>query len=140
MELIIDSNIIFSALLKADAPELEIIENTYKNISYCQKSTVEMFKYKEKLVKFSRLAEEDILSNYYRVLRNLRVIFERDIPADARKLAYRLCKDIDPKDTVFVAAAIFMEAYLWTGDKKLIYGLAKKGFTQTVRTADLINK
>ena len=38
MELIIDSNIIFSALLKADAPELEIIENTYKNISYCQKS------------------------------------------------------------------------------------------------------
>ena len=140
MELVIDTNIIFSALLKRDASELEIIENKYHTIYYCQKSTVELFKYKEKIVAVSQLAEEDIVTTFYEILKNLHPIHEKDIPVGNRKLAYELCKDVDKKDSVFVAAALFMEAYLWTGDKNLMEGLLKKGYTNTIRTAQILNK
>lgn len=42
--------------------------------------------------------------------------------------AYRLCHDIDEKDTPFLALALEMEAKLWTSDEILKSGLMKKGF------------
>lgn len=36
--------------------------------------------------------------------------------------------DVDAKDTPFAALAIELDAPLWTGDKKLVLGLRKKGF------------
>ena len=44
--------------------------------------------------------------------------------------AYHLCKDVDEKDTPFVALAIEMEAELWTRDQNLKEGLLKKGFNR----------
>lgn len=41
---------------------------------------------------------------------------------------YDLCKDVDIKDTPFVALAIELGPSLWTGDKKLKEGLKQKGF------------
>jgi predicted nucleic acid-binding protein len=40
--------------------------------------------------------------------------------------AYLQVKDIDENDTVFLATAMFLNAYLWTGDKKLYDGLNAK--------------
>ncbi len=40
---------------------------------------------------------------------------------------------------VFVATALALEAKLWSGDKKLIAGLKKKGLDFAVQTEDLIS-
>lgn len=45
-----------------------------------------------------------------------------------KKQAYLLCKDQDIYDVPFVALALTLDAYLWTGDKKLIKHLQKLGF------------
>lgn len=50
------------------------------------------------------------------------------INIDNRQQAYDLCKDIDIKDTPFIALAIDLQIPLWTGDKKLKEGLRLKGF------------
>jgi predicted nucleic acid-binding protein len=42
--------------------------------------------------------------------------------------ADRLCADLDPKDTPFVALTIELGGRLWTGDKALVRGLRAKGF------------
>lgn len=41
---------------------------------------------------------------------------------------YRLCKDIDEKDTPFVALSLELNYALWTRDEELKFGLRKKGF------------
>lgn len=51
--------------------------------------------------------------------------------------AFALTKDIDEDDTPFVALAIELNAKLWTGDKVLSKGLAKKGSEIIVTMADL---
>ena len=42
--------------------------------------------------------------------------------------AYRLCKDVDEKDTPFVALSLEMGYEIWTRDEELKTGLRKKGF------------
>ena len=137
MRVVIDTNIIFSALLRSNSRELEILENQSHNVFCCQLSTFEIF-HKEKLVTLSNLSEEDIISNYYQVLKHFRPVYEKEIPFEMREQAVKLCDELDLKDAVFVAAAIMLDAYLWTGDKKLRNGLEKKGFTNTISTAELL--
>jgi len=42
--------------------------------------------------------------------------------------ARRLCRDVDLKDTPFVALALHLDGPLWTGDHLLKAGLKAKGF------------
>ena len=54
--------------------------------------------------------------------------------------AYQLTFDIDEKDTPFIATTISLNSILWTGDKKLITGLRKKGFNDIINTRELLKK
>lgn len=42
--------------------------------------------------------------------------------------AWRLCRDVDPNDTAYVALPLELEGDLWTSDRVLEMGLRKKGF------------
>lgn len=52
-------------------------------------------------------------------------------------IAFNLVKDIDVKDVLFIALALDLDAKIWTGDKKLINGLAIKGFNDFINTDTL---
>jgi predicted nucleic acid-binding protein len=52
--------------------------------------------------------------------------------------AYKLCADIDEKDTPFVALSIELAVPLWTNDKKLVKGLKKKSFNNLLTTEELM--
>lgn len=43
--------------------------------------------------------------------------------------AYRLCRDVDEKDTPYVALSIHLDGQLWTDDMVLKTGLKRKGFS-----------
>jgi predicted nucleic acid-binding protein len=47
-----------------------------------------------------------------------------------KQIAYELCKDVDVKDTLFVAMSLEFDTWFWTGDKKLKAHLLSKGFTK----------
>jgi len=138
VDLVIDTNVIFSALLKSDTKELKIITSGKHDIYACQYSVIELFKYKEKLLDFSGLDEEAILKVYYVILQHIRPIDDSEFPEGIRREAFELCKEVDEHDMLFVAATIMIDGYLWTGDKKLRKGLLEKGFTHTISTAELL--
>jgi predicted nucleic acid-binding protein len=52
-------------------------------------------------------------------------------------LAEKLVADIDPKDTVYLAYSKQFRCKIWSGDKKLIVGLKKKGFKNFISTEEL---
>ena len=91
---------------------------------------VEIFNNKEKLLKHSKLSDIELLELMYRILQKISFVSEATISKDNKKKAFRLCKDIDEDDTPFVALALEFEAEIWSGDKKLIIGLKKKGFNR----------
>ena len=129
-KIIIDTNIIFSLLLSKTTALREIFFKKELKFYTCKFVIVELFKYKEKIIKSSSLSEEDIFELLYMILKRINIYDEAMIGEDSLRRAFNLCKDIDEKDTLIVALSLELNAEIWTGDKKLMEGLKQKGFTK----------
>jgi putative PIN family toxin of toxin-antitoxin system len=125
MKLVVDTNVIFSALLKSGSKELYILKKSNFQFFIPKVVFIELFKYKEKILRYSNLTEDEILELLYVILGSIKVVDEMQIPYEFRKLSYELTKDVDVKDAIFVALALALNAKIWTGDKKLREHLIK---------------
>ena len=128
MKIVVDTNILFSALLKTPNRYAETIllgEDSFYSPKFV---FVELFKYKTKIIKYSKLTEDEVLELLHRLLKNIHMEEERQISDDSLREAYDLCKDIDLKDMLFVALTLEIKGKLWTKDDKLKKGLTKNGF------------
>lgn len=125
---VIDTNILFSCLLKNQSEFSLLIFGTPNEFYICESVVIEMFKHKERILTLSRLDEADIVRLFYNLLRNITVYREILIAPSIRERAYELCKSIDPADSPHVALTIHLNGVLWTGDKKLKKALRLKGF------------
>jgi predicted nucleic acid-binding protein len=130
MKIIVDSNIIFSSLLNQHSSISDVLFHKELDFVMPKYAYIELFKYKEKITQFSRHNEEEILEILYKLLKNVNIFDEDLLAPNTLKKAYQLVKDIDEKDIIFVALAIELDGVLWTGDKKLVKGLKKKGFNK----------
>jgi len=137
MKLVVDTNILFSALLKKESKELELLLREKHDFFIPKTLFIELFKHKEKLIKISKLKEDEILELLYSVLEKLEVVDDKNIPLKYRKKAYNLVKDIDLADTIFVALALLLDAKLWSGDKRLKESLESKGENIVLSTKDI---
>lgn len=131
MKVVVDTNIMFSVLLKHKSKERDFLFLS-EEIEFfsCRFAIVELFKNKEKILKYSKLTENEILTTFYKLLKLINFYNEDLISPEILKKAFELCHDVDEKDTVFVALTMELGAYLWTGDKKLQEHLVSKGFNQ----------
>lgn len=89
---------------------------------------VEIFKHKEKLLNQTQVSEDEVNEFLNKSLRHIHFINEELISVGSFVEAYRLCGDVDEKDTPFVALTLAVEGELWTRDKALVEGLVRKGF------------
>ncbi len=140
MRVVIDTNILISALINPAGKEADILLNPlYEYEKYsCYFLFVEILKHKDKLLKFSSYKEVDFLELYYCILRKLKFINEEHIPFRIWEQALFITKDIDENDTPFVALTIYLDGILWSGDKKIMKCLEKKDFNKYITTKDLI--
>jgi predicted nucleic acid-binding protein len=137
-KVIVDSNIIFSSLLKKNNNVRNVLLFSGEFYFYCPRfMTIEIFKHKEKITKLSQLNDDDILDTLYEIVKNLELYNEKLISKESWKKAYDLCNDIDLKDISYVALSIELDALLWTGDTKLKKGLLKKGFNQFISKEEI---
>jgi predicted nucleic acid-binding protein len=130
MKIVVDTNIIFSALLKEDNRcARALIKNEDAHDFYAVYFTiVELFKHKERIKQFSKLSEEDILEVLYELLKHIHIINDDIISVPSWKAAMQLTHDVDIKDVPNVALTIELNAQLWTNDNELKRGLQAKGF------------
>ncbi len=128
MKIVVDSNIVFSALLSHNNICRFVLTSPKMEIYSCNFLFVEIFKHKKKIQSLSCL-EEDLLLTQLEILMNcINFIREEIFPSQIYRDAFYLCKKIDEKDTPFVALSIFLDAFLLTGDKKLYNHLNDKKF------------
>ena len=137
MKLVLDSNIVFSALLSPKNRSRLILFNSDFELYSCHFLFVELFKHKEKLQKFSRLNDEELLTALQLVLNRIRFVSADLIPKETFRQALAYCGSVDEKDTPFVALSLFLKAHLLTGDQRLVAGLRKKGFEEVRLLKDL---
>jgi predicted nucleic acid-binding protein len=130
MKIVVDTNIIFSALLKEDNRYARaLIKNEDDHDFYAVYFTiVELFKHKERIKQFSKLSEEDILEALYELIKHIHIINDNIISIPSWKEAMQLAHDVDVKDVPNVALTIELAAQLWTNDNELKKGLQAKGF------------
>jgi predicted nucleic acid-binding protein len=130
MKIVVDTNIIFSALLKEDNRYARaLIKNEDAHDFYAVYFTiVELFKHKERIKQFSKLSEEDILEALYELLKHIHIINDDLISVPSWKAAMQLTHDVDIKDVPNIALTLELDAQLWTNDNELKRGLQAKGF------------
>lgn len=127
-KVVVDSNIIFAALRGETSKAREYILNSTDQFYAPNFLVGEIFKYKEKILKNSSATEEETLEFLFKILNRIHFINEESISIINFITAYKLCKDVDEKDTPFVALALEIDCPLWTRDKALKNGLHSNGF------------
>ncbi len=100
-----------------------------KNDLYIHYATIEeLDKHRSKLIKSSKSTVDEFEASMDLLLNKIKTIDYSVIPIEIQDVAFLLVYDIDEDDAAFVAASIYLEAILWSGDKPLHKGLREKGF------------
>ena len=135
MKVVIDANIIFSALIKGNPIYIKILNNID---AYAPDFIfTELEKYEKRILKKTH-SKQRMKEIIYKIFKKISIIPKVALSKANIKKAYELCKDIDEKDTPYLALALELDAYLWTNDKKLTEKLRKKGFSKILTTDELL--
>ncbi|GIV76382.1 MAG: hypothetical protein KatS3mg050_0776 [Litorilinea sp.] len=127
---VVDTNILFSALLSPQSRFASIILTQEADFYICESVIIELFEHKERLITISRLPPSELLAALHILLRHLHLYQERNIGKENLQRGYELCRAIDVDDALHVALTLELDGLLWTGDKKLREGLQVQGFNR----------
>ena len=129
LNVVVDTNILFSILLRRQNRLRDVLMSTRDARFYCcRMSITELFKHKAKILKYSALTEEELFESLQEILQRLSFYDELSIAQPSIQKALELCRDVDEKDTPFVALMIDLDGVLWAGDREPADGLREKGF------------
>ena len=139
MKIIVDTNIVFSAILNSNSRIGKILLNSKEHFQFftCNYLRTEIQRHRNKLLKLTKLSEDQLSELEDLITQHITFIDERLIPQDLLIKTEIQLKAIDPDDTVFVALTKHLEGKLWTGDLQLYNGLKAKRFKNIIRTSEL---
>lgn len=142
MNVVIDTNIIFSAILSSKGKIHDLILNSYDEFTFFTPTFLieELDLHHLKIKQHTGFSDSDISFLKLTLFHHIEFIDPRIIRQESWRKAAELVADIDQKDTPFVALALEINGQLWTGDKKLCNGLKTKNINWTLTTDDLFEK
>ena len=139
MRIVVDSNIVFSAILNSTSKIGRLILHPKSRLNFYSTHQLleEIEVHKDKIKSLSGYTDEELERVVYLITHKIRLINIKLIPTEIFQKAENLTREVDIDDTEFVALAEHAKAKLWTGDKKLIRGLMKKNWNNTISTEEL---
>lgn len=141
MNIVVDTNIVFSTLLNPTSTIGEILMNLQDKFTFFGPELLvnELERYAPKIAAYTKLTSHKLSQLEQLVLSSITLVSEELISERSWTAAYELARDIDEDDTPFVALALELNTKLWTGDKVLIKGLQKKGSDLAITTTEMRN-
>jgi len=114
MRIVVDTNIVFSALISSSATIADIIIAPFNRFRFytCDYLFDELDNHQEKLLKASKLSEKEIDKARINLFKYINVISLGIIPQNIWLAAEALTFDIDPDDIPFVALSMFLDAHI----------------------------
>ena len=139
MKIIVDTNIVFSALLNSHGRIGRLLLDSRQHVEFysCKYLQTEVFRHLSKIQAHSKLQEDEVLELLNLIASRIFFVDENLLPKETLVQATKLVVDIDFDDMVFVALTNHLNGFLWTGDKVLIEGLKRKGYQSVITTLEL---
>jgi predicted nucleic acid-binding protein len=142
MKVVVDTNIVFSAILNSQSWIGQILLHSDKSVKFYSPRFLqsEIFKHFDKIKKLTKLQESELQEVIESLYTKINFISEEFIPKEILLKADKLTFDIDYDDVMFVALSMHLKCKLWTGDKKLMIDLKQKGFKKFITLSELRDK
>lgn len=139
MKIIVDTNVVFSAILSPSGKIGQILIYGRKQFEFYAPNLVkvEVKRHRNKIIQLGELTDTDFEDTRDDIFDCLTFISEEQIPYEYWQEAIPLVRDTDMDDIAFVVLSEYLDAQLWTGDKKLLKGLSSMGFTKGVTTDEI---
>ncbi len=139
MRIVVDTNIVFSAILNTDSRIAKILLQPKSKLNFysTEQLLFEIDSHKDKIKKISKYSDTELSRATALITSKIRFINIKLLPKTAYLKAENLTKDVDIDDTEFVALAEYIKAKLWSGDKTLQKGLVNKHWDKLISTEDL---
>jgi len=139
MRIVVDTNIVFSALLNSKGRIGQLIITGARHFDFFTSELLveELLRHRPKLLRLSGLDEGQLDTAMRQLFSRITFVDTATIPDSIIDKAENMTLDIDPDDVLFVALTEHLKAKLWTGDKELNTGLRQKGYTRSVTTLEL---
>jgi predicted nucleic acid-binding protein len=139
MKVVVDSNIVFSAILNSKSKIGQLIINGSKYFDFYSIGLLkeEIIEHVDKILNLTGFTKIQFEDTFQLIISKIKFLDDRLLTDKDIIKAIDLVKDIDNDDSMFVALNNHLMANLWTGDKKLIKGLKKKGYSRILTTDDL---
>ena len=139
MKFIVDANIIFSGILNTNGKIGDLLVNSKQYFTFIAPAFLrtEIRNHYPRLIKISGLTIEEVQEAEFHLYKDIHFISEEQIKISNWLAADLLVAGVDPKDTHYIAYSKEFRGKIWSGDKKLIKGLAAKDFTNFITTDEL---
>lgn len=133
---VLDSNIIFSALLNSKSPlgKFIITSNIDKVKFYAPEYlSIEIERHFPKIIRISVMEEAEIRRLLLVLFDKIEFVSDQIIPFEFYAKSVPLVRGVDMDDLVFVALNEYLDStLLWTGDKALYNALENRGYSKVV--------
>lgn len=139
MRIVVDTNIVFSALLNTNSKIAQIIlqPKTRLNFYTTEQLLFELKEHRDKIINLTDYSDYELDRMIRLITHKIRFINVNLIPAEIYNKSEVLTHDIDQDDCEFVALTNHIRGKLWSGDKGLIKGLLNKGWKKFIGTEEL---
>lgn len=142
MKIVVDTNIVYSAILNSQSWIGQILLHSDKSIKFYSPHylQVEIQWHFQKIKSRTKLLDYEIYELIEVLYTKIHFISEEFIPKETLLIADVLTKDVDFDDVMFIALALHLNCRLWTGDKVLVKALNQKGYKRFISTQEMIEK
>jgi putative PIN family toxin of toxin-antitoxin system len=140
MKIVVDTNIVFSALLNSSSQIGKILVYSPKecfSFYSCSYLRTEILNHFDKLQKYTKLDNTQLFELIQIIEQKITFIDDKLLPKNVLDNAKKLTESVDFDDMAFVATANYLNALLWTGDKELIRGLQAQNYNNLKTTKEM---
>ncbi len=139
-KIVVDTNVVFSALLNTSSPIGDLVLNSANVFEFysCTLLKEEIKEHQAKILKISGFTESEFAILCQTIFAKITFISEEIIPFEYWQNALPIVREVDMDDIAFVALADLLDAKLWTGDKKLLDGIRAKGYSKAISKEEVM--
>jgi predicted nucleic acid-binding protein len=139
VKIVVDSNIVFSALLntKSKIGQLLINGSQYFDFYTVKLLRSEIIRHRKKILTITGFTQKQFDETFHIIVSRIKFIDDILISEIDLKESVEIVSDIDINDSMFIALNNHLSSHFWTGDKKLLKGLKKKGYSKILNSDEL---